>query len=138
MATRLLSFLTDIEKALLNDPNAQPGASWDCQRMVNFKDGLARMTLARQPSNGGAGVLGGSILVQTFLLADGSMSLKAILNWDGSASGVALAVQAKPAPDWVAEARQIASTWLRGPSAITAIDSEPIASTRSGLKTAIG
>jgi len=120
MATRLLSFLNDIEQALLQErAGAQPG--WNCQRMVNFKDGLARMTLSL-PADGEAASAGGAILVQSFLLADGSMCLKAMLSWERSPAATTVAVHAKPRLDWAAEARQIAAAWLAGPPATATIE----------------
>jgi hypothetical protein len=126
MATRLLSFLTAIEEALPRESAAKPGPAWTCQRMVNFKDGLARMTML-PPEGAGPAVHGGSIFLQSFLLADGSLCLKASLGWDGSAGHTPIAVYATPQLDWSAEARKVAAAWLAGPPAATAtVDAMPV------------
>ncbi len=124
MSTRLLSFLTDIEKALAKESAANMGPSWDGHRIVNYRTGLARLTLA--PAAGSdATVVGGSALIQSFNLADGSVCLKVVLGWTGSPVTVSLAVYAKPQVDWAREARQIAATWLAGPpSAGTVVEGQ--------------
>ena len=124
MATRLLSFLTAIEAALPQESAAKSGPAWTCQRMVNFKDGLARMTLL-PPEGAGPAVHGGSIFLQSFLLADGSVCLKANLGWDGSAGHTLIAVYATPQLDWPAEARKVAAAWLAGPPAAATVAAMP-------------
>ena len=124
MATRLLSFLTDIEKALAKESAANMGPSWEGQRMVNYRTGLARLTLTPAPGSD-ASVAGGTLLVQSFNLADGSVCLKLVLGWTGSDVTVPLAVYAKPQVDWNRESRQIAATWLAGPpSAGTVVEGQ--------------
>jgi hypothetical protein len=118
MPTRLLSFLNDIEQALLTASAAQAGLSWVTSRMVNYHHGLARMTLT-PPAGGDSAQMRGSIFVQSFELADGSICAKASLNWHGSDSFPVIAVYAKPEVDWQAEASRIASIWLAGPPAPT-------------------
>ena len=71
---RLLSFLTDIEKALIAETPEVDGGAWITSRMVNFHHGLARLTLAPQRGND---FPGGTIFLQAFELSDGSLSLKA-------------------------------------------------------------
>lgn len=128
MSTRLLSFLNDIEQALLKEP-AGTAPAWNCQRMVNFSDGLARMTLSRPSGTESPATPGrsGAILVQSFLLADGSMCLKANLSWDGSPATTTVAVHAKPSVNWPAEAAQIAAAWLGGPPATATVETVPTA-----------
>ena len=123
MATRLLSFLTEIEQALVKDP-AENAPTWNCQRIVNFKDRLARMTLSL-PAESASPTSGGSILLQSFLLGDGSLCLRAVLSWDRSSATNTIAVHAKPGLDWVAEAKKIASAWQSGPPATATIESVP-------------
>jgi hypothetical protein len=119
MATRLLSFLTDIEKALIKESVASMGPTWDAARMVNYHHGMARLLLS-PPKDAEAPAPGGSIFLQSFLLADGSPCLKASLGWDGSAATAVISVYSKPAVDWRLEAARIASTWLAGPPAALA------------------
>jgi hypothetical protein len=111
-AMRLLSFLTDIEKALLAESPAIDGGAWETTRMINFHHGLARLTLTPRPGNDfGAG----AIFVQAFTLADGSQCLKASLNWKGHETFPVLAVYSTPTTNWKLEASRIGSAWLEGP-----------------------
>jgi hypothetical protein len=111
---RLLSFLNDIETALKQQAAVNPGPAWDVSRMVNYHQNLARMMLV--PTGGASSSSrSGSVLLQSFLLADGSLCVKASLNWDGSAAQPVISVYAKPQVDWPAEARRIAGAWLAGP-----------------------
>jgi hypothetical protein len=113
MAPRLLSLLTDIERALLANAPAPDGGTWDTLRLVNFRQGLARLTLAiRSPSRVTSAA--GSILIQGFSLADGSFCLKANLTWQGSENSTVYAVYSKPGTNWPLEAGQIADKWLDG------------------------
>jgi hypothetical protein len=112
---RLLSFLNDIETALKQQAAANPGPAWEVTRMVNYHQNLARMMLT--PAGGVENnPRGGAILLQSFLLADGSICVKASLAWEGSTTQPVLSVYAKPHVDWPAEATRIASAWLAGPS----------------------
>ena len=113
---RLLSFLTDIEKALIAESPVIEGGAWDSQRMVNFHLNLARLTLTPRP---GAEEIspGGTIFVQAFSLADGSLCLKASLNWTGSDACPVVAVYSTPNLNWKLESSRIASMWLEGPPA---------------------
>ena len=47
---RLISFLTDVEKALLAESPAVDGGAWETTRMVNFHHGLARLSLTPRPA----------------------------------------------------------------------------------------
>ena len=113
---RLLSFLSDIERALLADSPVVDGGAWQSTRMVNFHHGLARLTLtpraaAELPSPAG------TIFLQVFSLADGSLCLKASLNWKGSEAFPILSVFSTPGTNWKLEASRIATAWLEGPPA---------------------
>ena len=114
-AMRLLSFLTDIEKALIAESPVVDGGAWESQRMVNFHLNLARLTLAPRPGNELPNV--GTIFVQAFSLADGSQCLKASLSWKGSEALPVVAVYSTPTLNWKLEASRIASMWLEGPPA---------------------
>jgi len=46
---RLLSFLSDIERALIAESPVVDGGAWITTRMVNFHQGLARLTLTARP-----------------------------------------------------------------------------------------
>ncbi|MBI5770602.1 MAG: hypothetical protein HZA93_22685 [Verrucomicrobia bacterium] len=114
---RLLSFLTEIEKALVAESPMIDGGAWDSTRMVNFHQGLARLSLAPRAGNDFAA---GAIFLQAFKLADGSQCLKASLSWRGSDSAPILAVYSTPQLNWKLEASRIASTWLEGPREVAA------------------
>lgn len=120
---RLLSFLSDIEQALIAESPVVEGGAWETTRIVNFHRGLARLTLTARD---GAAVScpGGSIFLQAFVLADGSFTLKASLNWRGSDALPVLSVYATPMLNWKLEASRIAMTWLEGPAETSATASE--------------
>lgn len=112
---RLLSFLSDIERAIRMEANADEGAIWDTARIVNFKTGLARLTLTcREPDSG---MPAGTVLIQHFGLANGSFCLKANLSWQDSDHSVSLSVYETPVLNWKLEASQIATAWMAGPPA---------------------
>jgi hypothetical protein len=111
MATRLLSFLNDVEQAVISQ-SASTGQSWVTSRLVNYHNGLARLTLT--PSGSDPAQMRGAILIQSFELADGSHCSKASLNWQGIDASPVLSVYAKPGTDWKAEAARIAGVWLTG------------------------
>jgi hypothetical protein len=113
---RLLSFLSEIERALLAESPAVDGGAWQSNRMVNFDLGLARLTLTPNPT-ADLPFPPGTILLQAFSLADGSLCIKASLNWQGSAAIPVLAVYSTPGTNWKLEASRIASAWIEGPSA---------------------
>ncbi len=113
---RLLSFLSDIERAILAESPAVDGGAWETTRMVNFHHGLARLTIT---ARAGAELPcpGGAIFLQAFALADGSQCLKASLNWKGSEAFPVLSVYSTPNVNWRLEASRIGSAWLEGPPA---------------------
>lgn len=112
---RLLSFLTDIERAIRLETNADETSIWDTSRIVNFKTGLARLTLNLREAD--SGMPQGTVLVQHFALANGSFCLKASLSWEGSEANSLLSVYDTPLLNWKLEAVRIGSAWLAGPPA---------------------
>ena len=116
MHPRLLSFLSDIENALLaDDPAPAEGGAWIGTRTVNYHLGLARLTLAvRRP----AGDLEdrGTVRIQSYALADGTSCLKAALDWAGREDSRICPVYTKPGIDWRREARKVAADWMAGPA----------------------
>jgi hypothetical protein len=123
MPIRLLSFLNEIEAALVKQSAANMGPSWDASRMVSYHQSLARMVLT-PPKNAETSAPGGTVFLQSFLLSDGSPCLKATVGWEGSAASSVVAVYAKPELDWKAEASRIASIWLAGPPQMTVVPAE--------------
>jgi len=118
---RLLSFLTDIEKAIVAESPVVEGGAWESSRMINFEKGLGRVSLTpRSPAD--LPLPGGSIFLQAFALADGSQCLKATLSWKDSAVTATIAVYSTPMSNWKLEASRIASTWLEGPPATSVTD----------------
>jgi hypothetical protein len=115
MATRLLSFLADIEKSLLAELGMLEGLPWETSRVVSYHQGLARMTLGQRTIKGVENK--GTIFLQSYLLADGSQCLKASLSWVDSAATQVIAVYAKPQVNWRSEAASIAAAWTSGPPA---------------------
>ncbi len=111
---RLLSFLSDIERAIVAESPVVDGGAWESSRMVNFEQGLARLTLTpRSPAD--LPLPGGAIFLQAFALADGSLCLKATLSWNDSQVTTSLAVYSTPSLKWKVEASRIATTFLDGP-----------------------
>jgi hypothetical protein len=96
--------------------------------MVNFHHGLARLTLKARPGVELAAT-GGVIFVQAFALADGSLCLKASLNWKGSDALPIMPVYSTPSLNWKLEASRIASAWLEGPPATGTITTTELNST---------
>ena len=121
MSNRLLSLLSEIERALIaNDPD---GCTWDTMRLINYQQGLARMTLAvKSPERGS--VPRGAILLQNFTLADGSQCLKANLSWQGTENTAVYAIYAKPGLNWTLEASQIAIKWIDGQMAVASVPAD--------------
>ena len=111
---RLLSFLSDIERAIAAESPVIEGGAWESSRMVNFEKGLGRVTLApRSPSE--LPLPGGTILLQAFALANGDQCLKATLSWNDSEVISSYAVYSTPTLNWKQEASKIATAWLNGP-----------------------
>ncbi|AOS45088.1 hypothetical protein Verru16b_02164 [Lacunisphaera limnophila] len=120
MNSRLLSFLSDFERALQADDPSPDDGSWQTSRAVNYRSGLARLQLGvRLPDQGMKNR--GSVLLQSYMLADGSGCLKAQLNWAGSEATVMHSIFAKPDCSWKTEARRLAATWMAGAPAHVAV-----------------
>lgn len=120
---RLLSFLSDIERAVLAESPVVDGGAWESTRMVNFHHNLARLSL--KPRNTEEVPFpAGAIFLQAFALADGSLCLKASLNWMGSESFPVVSVYSTPQTNWKLEASRIASAWLEGPAAVIVTSAE--------------
>lgn len=118
MNTRLLSFLSDFENALLaDDPAPGDGGTWQSTRAVNYHLGLARLTLKVALPSGQIEARG-TILMQSYALADETTCLKASLNWEGRDQAVQRSIYSKPGVDWKREARKIAAEWMAGPPAV--------------------
>lgn len=111
---RLLSFLSDIEKSIVAESPVVDGGAWESTRMVNFEQGLGRLTLMPRPA-ADLPLPGGTIFLQAFALADGSQCLKATLSWRDSQVTSALAVYTTPMLNWKLQASRIASAWMEGP-----------------------
>ncbi|HVS51298.1 MAG TPA: hypothetical protein VHD62_02990 [Opitutaceae bacterium] len=120
---RLLSFLSDIERALVAESPVVEGGAWETTRMVNFHHGLARLTITPRAGSD-LPFPGGTIFLQAFALADGSICLKANLNWKGSDAFPIMAVYSTPSLNWKLEASKVASAWLEGPPAQATIAEE--------------
>jgi len=118
MPNRLLSLLSDIERAIIaNDPSPDEG-TWDTMRLINFHQGLARLTLSVKLPAGTTSVRG-TILLQHFTLADDTQCVKANLTWQGVENACTYAIYAKPLVNWNLEASQIAIKWLDGRVPVT-------------------
>ena len=123
---RLLSFLTEIERSLLAESPMIDGGAWDITRMVNFHSHLARLSLTARPG-AELPITGGTIFLQSFALADGSLCLKATLNWTESAAQPVIPVYGVPSLNWKLAASGIASKFLEGPgvaASLTTLHSE--------------
>src|SRR5882757_2435654 len=108
MATRLLSFLGDVEQALLRkSASATSSSSWQVSCMVNYHHGLARMTLT-PGSEANETQARGAIFLQTAVLTDGSSSVKASFNWHGSDAFPVITLAARTPFDWKSGAVRIA------------------------------
>jgi hypothetical protein len=121
---RLLSFLTDIEHALIADDPAPLGGAWDNTRTVNYQQGLARLILGAQRPGEPTLALGG-VTLQEFRLADGSTCIKAFLAWKGTPDETSHAIYETPDTLWSTEARRIGATWLAGREKYAEAESDP-------------
>lgn len=117
MNFRLLSFLSDIETSVrADDPEPGEGGAWESVRMANYHLGLARVQLSvRLPD--GTNQARGSVALQNYALADGTLCLRVELGWAGRENGKTLFVYSKPGVDWLREARKAAAEWMAGPPA---------------------
>ena len=124
MSNRLVSLLSEIEQALVANDPAPDGGSWSTSRLINFQQGLARLTLSVR-TVGGVVVPRGTILLQQFVLADDTQCLKANLKWAGSENSMVCAIYSKPDVNWHSEASQIATKWQDGQLAVV-VPTEPV------------
>lgn len=111
---QLLTFLSEIGDSLTKQSVADMGPTWEISRMVNYHQGLGRMVLT-PPAGADESQMHGAIFLQTFQLADGSLCLKANLNWHGTEQVSAITVFSKPGLNWRSATKQIATAWLAGP-----------------------
>lgn len=136
MHTRLLSFLSDLECSLAADDPAPSDGSWETTRTVNYNQGLARLVLGVRLPDGKLESRG-NVMLQSFLMADETTCLKAVLSWTGSESKITKSIYAKPETSWVSEARKVAAEWMAGPPAkIESVIEEQNAQT-SGIAAAV-
>ena len=113
MSNRLLTLLTEIERAIIaNDPTPDEGR-WESSRLINFHQGLARLTLSVS-APAGVTTVRGIVLLQHFILADGTQCVKANLSWAGVEKSSIYSIYSKPLLNWNREASQIAVQWLDG------------------------
>jgi len=113
MHSRLLSFISDFERALLADDPSPDEGVWQNERAVNYRSGLARLQLAvRLPD--GQRKARGTMLLQGFRLADGVGCLKAQFSWPGTDVTASHSIFSKPGSNWKVEARKLAASWMAG------------------------
>jgi hypothetical protein len=137
MSNRLLSLLTEIERVLISDHPPANGGTWDTLRLMNFNQGLARLTisvLSPQRVTVGRGI----ILLQHFTLADETQCLKANLSWNGTDKTSSYAIYSKPSVDWNREAKQIAAKWLGGLTQVAEVSAMPEVQRSAPLVSAAG
>ncbi len=138
MSPRLLSFFSDLERSIEADQPSSPEGEWKTVRTVNYSIGIARLELRMAPA-GGAAEPKGTILLQSYELADSSPCLKCALTWAGVEGTVTRSIYSKPDVNWTTEARKIAAEWLGGPPAVmdrpslVAEATEPISPVADGV-----
>ena len=113
MHSRLLSFISDFERALLADDPSPDEGTWQNERAVNYRTGLARVQLVVLMPDGQRKARG-TVLVQGFRLADGVGCLKAQLSWAGTETTANHSIFSKPGCNWKTEARKLAANWMAG------------------------
>lgn len=104
MSTRLLSLLSNIEKAIIGIGGSSEAKS----RTVNYNKGLARALLND----------GGAWQVQNFLLADGQVCVKVALYWPNCRTPYVESLYPTPTFNWRLGIDRIAETWMGGPEAV--------------------
>ncbi len=119
MHSHLLSLLSDFERALAAAEPIPDAGTWETERMVNYRTGLARLQLAVRAA-GNPRKARGSVLLQGFKLADGSACLKFQFSWTGTEATATHTLFAKSGCDWKSEARRLAALWQAGPPASSA------------------
>lgn len=127
MHSRLLSFLSDFEHALLADDPSPDDGTWQTSRAVNYRNGLARLQLTVQMPDRSVKPRG-TVLLQSYNLADGTACLKAHLGWAGAEATTLHSIFSKPGSDWKSAARRLASNWMAGPPApaVPTLIEEPV------------
>ena len=136
MHTRLLSFLSDIECSLAADDPSPSDGTWETTRTVNYNQGLARLVLGvRLPDK--KLEPRGTIMLQSYLMADESTCLKAVLSWSGDNSKTTRSIYAKPEINWTSEARKVAAEWMAGPPAKPEVSTEEPAAQNPGMAAAV-
>ncbi|MBI2510767.1 MAG: hypothetical protein HYV96_02205 [Opitutae bacterium] len=123
MHTRLLSFLSDLERALAADDPAPLDGQWETSRTVNYHLGLARLNLNVRTATGL--VARGNVLLQSYRLADGTPCLKAALAWIGTDNSATRAIYSKPDVNWTSEARKVAAEWMAGAPEVVVVEDAP-------------
>ena len=118
MHSRLLTFLSNFERALIADDPTPDDGVWETERTVNYRSGLARLQLLVRVA-GLPRKSRGSVLLQGFKLADGAACLKLQFSWAENEQTATHAIFAKPGCDWKSEARRLAAQWMAGPPAST-------------------
>jgi len=113
MQYRLLSLLSEVEKAVRAGQEALGGPPLDSSRMVNFHSGLARIQL-RTVAPAGTEPRG-YIQLQHFALADGRACVRAGMGWHGVDLRRSVEIFAAPDVNWTTEAQRVAEAWLDGP-----------------------
>lgn len=136
MHTRLLSFLTDFECSLAADDPAPSEGTWETTRTVNYNQGLARLVLGVRLPDGKVETRG-LILLQSFLLADESTCLKAVLSWSSSDNKITKSIYSKPEISWSSEARKVAAEWMAGPPAQSIVVAEEPQALNPTIATAV-
>ncbi len=134
MSTRLLAFLSDIERSLAADEPSPNGGEWTNSRSISYHMGLARLTLASTSSETGRSPMG-EVLLQSSNLADGSICFKATLRWHGSVGTTVENIYEKPNIEWRSSARKLAAIWLGGAPVVAEtvrLVEEPIALQATG------
>jgi len=97
---------------LADDPSPDEG-TWQNERAVNYRTGLARVQLAVRLPDGQMKPRG-SVLIQGFRLADGVSCLKAQLSWTGCEATRPHPIFSQPGSNWKSEARKLAANWMAG------------------------
>ena len=121
---RLTVFLSDIERSLIAQSAVANNGAWETHRLVNVHYGLGRLTVTARPGRE-MRCSGGTIFLQSFVLADGSTCLKVSMNWNGSDSLPVFSIYPSMTLNWRLEASRIAALWLEGPQTGTrAADTE--------------
>lgn len=113
MQYRLLSLLTDIEKAIRCSMSDSDGLTLESSRMVSFHTGLARLSFRARSA--GTTESRGQLELQHFNLADGRVSVKVHLSWAGSAAHRTIELYTLPGVEWTSEVQRVAEAWLDGP-----------------------